>query len=351
MMQARTLGLPLAALLVLCLLPSVAAARPRAALLDPAKLGRSPVKIRDSVVRGEVRATAASYGGYITAFNGERVRVLLSDRYAPNNSVLQSWADFLARLPHGSELGSVTVYVAPLEEMTSICSAEANACYDSDQQVMVVVGDVPPDGTPIEELAAHEYGHHIANNRNNAPWAAFAYGPKNWASYNNVCANTEAGSFFPGDERAGYRFNPGEGWAESYRVFSGGDPSVWGIVDETFRPDADARNYIWQDIYRPWGSYTTQTRRGSFAARARTRGRTYKFSTFRDGRARIYLTGSPGLDVDLFVYDGDGRVLGRSRGRSSREKLSPTICGEASIRVQVYHYGGSGRYTLALRKP
>src|SRR5439155_24542812 len=104
------------------------------------------------------------------------------------------------------------------DEVTSICSSDADACYDPQSETIVLPGEPPPDATPVEELAAHEYGHHVANNRDNPPWDAETWGPKRWASYEGVCPRVRNGTAFPGDEGANYDLNPGEGFAESYRV-------------------------------------------------------------------------------------------------------------------------------------
>ena len=65
-------------------------------------------------------------------------------------------------------------------------------------------------------MIAHEYGHHIAAHRSNAPLEALDFGPKRWSSYELVCSNTIDGKLAPGDQGANYLSNPGEAWAEAY---------------------------------------------------------------------------------------------------------------------------------------
>ena len=65
-------------------------------------------------------------------------------------------------------------------------------------------------------MITHEYGHHIAAHRSNAPLAALDFGPKRWSSYELVCSNTIDGKLAPGDEGDNYLSNPGEAWAEAY---------------------------------------------------------------------------------------------------------------------------------------
>ena len=58
-------------------------------------------------------ATAWDGGRFATA-SGEGVTVLVSPAYGSDSGVGQRWADFFASLVHGSELGLLTAYIAPL---------------------------------------------------------------------------------------------------------------------------------------------------------------------------------------------------------------------------------------------
>src|SRR5438034_7045369 len=77
-----------------------------------------------------------------------------------------------------------------------------------------------PDGTSKETVLVHELGHNVAANRDNAPWSAVDWGTKRWATYMNVCARHDAGTAFPGDEADHYLLNPGEAFAETYRLLN-----------------------------------------------------------------------------------------------------------------------------------
>jgi hypothetical protein len=181
------------------------------------------------------RAQATAYGGDYVAYTGEAVRVLTSDAFAPDDSVNQSWADFIAGLVHGFEIGRVTVYVAPLWEVQARCDEFSNACYLYASDLLIVPGDETGDGASLEDVAAHEYGHHIASWRKNPPWNAFDFGPKRWASYERICPRILEGSAFIGDPNT-YHLDPGEAVAEAYQVLNGGQ---WGgIVDDSFLPNA-----------------------------------------------------------------------------------------------------------------
>src|SRR3954451_8011026 len=182
------------ALLVLAA-PAPAGAKPEATRVARSDLGTaSRGGVRDRVLtpgsapaKRAARAPKKGSGGCSRPSAAEPVHVFTSPRYAPDNSVNQSYADFLGGLVHRNELHSVVVYVAPYDEMQSICSPEADACYSDGDNMLVVTGGTPPDGTAIADLLAHEYGHHIANHRHNDVGPASDYGPEYWSSYQHVC--------------------------------------------------------------------------------------------------------------------------------------------------------------------
>ncbi len=102
----------------------------------------------------------------------------------------------------------------------------------------------------------HEYGHHIANHRSNAPWAAIDWGPKRWASASNVCAKVTRREAYPGDEGSNYALNPGEAWAETYRLLqerkAGITTSTWPIIAPSFYPNEAALRAAELDVVQPW---------------------------------------------------------------------------------------------------
>src|SRR4029079_13414445 len=62
-------------------------------------------------------------GGKLGTATGESVTVYVSDSYPPEQVAPQTWADFFAGLPHGRELASVSVRIAPLAEIAEMCGA------------------------------------------------------------------------------------------------------------------------------------------------------------------------------------------------------------------------------------
>lgn len=311
------------------------------------------VSFRDGTLsRTAARKASGSWqGGPVVSSTGDRISVYVSDAYPADR--LQRWADFFSALPHGSELGSLTAYVAPLDEVASMCGPDALGCYWSNRLVTIgeTVGSVS-----AEEVATHEYGHHIASNRDNSPWQAVDWGTKRWASYANICARSKAGSVYPGDEDAWYRLNPGEAFAEVYRVMvetkRGTSVFTWSLVDSSFLPDAGALRAAEEDVLKPWSaSPPTQ-----IAARFRPKGPkiwTRKVATPLDGIFSLRLTIPQGALYDATVLAADGKtVVAQPLWSGNREKSATfQICGERSLTIRVARSGAPGRFSIALARP
>lgn len=319
---------------------------------DFAALGRTPVaSIRDRVLRDDrtlsARRLRAGHGGPYTASTGEAVNVFLSDAYPVDESVNQRWAEFIARLVHGSEIAKVNVYVAPYAEVQSACrSTEADACYLLASQQLVVPGEAPPDGVPVEEIVAHEYGHHIALNRINSPWPAIAFGTKRWASYENVCRRVLDHTAFPGDEGANYVRNPGEAFAEAYRVLNDRKAPLSSVqlpwfLDASFAPDASALTLVEQDVRQPWLRATVATWRGRLAARHVRR---QVVPTPRDGIAQFVLH-APAGSVLAVVDPSTNKVLAAARVR-----IRYGVCGERKLGL-VVGLAKRGNFSVTISRP
>jgi hypothetical protein len=355
---ARALSAVVVAVLIVAL-PASASTRLHAQPPDRSRLGQKPLVVRDTplppagrhVLKRATRDAAFSGGDYPVG-GGETVTVLLSPSYVPDGSVGQSWADLLASFAHNWELSSVTVILMPYNEVTAICGTEADACYDPQQEQIVLPGDDPPDGTPVEELAAHEYGHHIANNRDNTPWSAYEWGPKRWASYEGVCPRVRAGTAVPGAENPDqYGLNPGEAFAESYRVLNGGQ-EPWVRVDASWFPDSTDLDLIAADVNDPYAGPTTKSWGRRFRPHARARDQYVYVNTPLDGSLEVRLRGRGSLDGDLFVYDAaNGNLIAKRRAYGHDETLRTTVCGPSRLVVDVFRYSGTGAYSLRVTRP
>jgi hypothetical protein len=309
--------------------------------------GRTP-----TVPNLDIRSFASWGGPYLTPA-GEAVTISVSDSYAQDPARPQQWANFLGSLEHGSELAKLTLILAPLREVQGYCGRNAYACYSPEQQTMVAPGDPPDPTTSVESIVAHEYGHHVATNRTNPPWESVAYGPKRWASYQQVCQQTEAGQYYPGAEDSHYALNPGEGWAESYRVLNerrlGLLESSWDIVTRAFYPDDGAFAAMEQDITSPWRANTVSTASGKFQRNAKAT-RTSTLATTLDGNVAVTLRTPTTLRARLDLLAG-AKSLGTVTTAGAAKAVRTTICGTRSLTARVTRVAGSGRYSLTFSRP
>lgn len=352
-MTMRAVRLLLAS--IAALLASAAVANAGAPPLEPVShddLGRTPVSIHDSVLPRHprrLRAVQASRTPYVRAANGELVRVSASPRLHATSATLRSYATLFASFVHGSELGSVTVYLAPYSEMRDVCGADADSCFSPSDDEIVLIGQTPPDGTPIAEIAAHEYGHHIALHRSNRPWDAGDWGPKRWATYEGVCSRYLDGTAFPGDEGRYYDLNPGEAWAETNRVLNGGsDP--WVRIDRSFAPDSHALLLARRDILRPYRGANNTYRRSSFRPGGSGRA-SYHLSAPLDGTDSISLHSRGNLDADLYVYSNN-RLVAKSAHSGRAELVHITGgCGWGRVTIEVRRRHGTGSFVLHTALP
>jgi hypothetical protein len=302
-------------------------------------------------VAGAVGAPAAhAWGGTYTTSTGETVRVTVSDRYPLDHAFAQSWADYLASLRHGPELARVTLHLASFTEVQFVCGLDALACYNFQRELITAPRDDIPDGPSAQAIVAHEYGHHITRNRLNPPWDPLSYGTKRWASRIGVCAGVDAGRLFPGGLGPRYRLDPGEVFAESYRLLNelraGRPETAWDIVDASLRPNGAALAALEQDVVDPWTRPTLERRSGTFRARG-TATRSFALATPLDGRIRIKLRAPAKMRLRLSLYDTRSKTIVATGGR----RLQTNVCGHRSLAVRVSRQAGAGRFSLRISKP
>lgn len=291
------------------------------------------------------RLTAAGFwGGPVTAATGETVTLYFSNTYPQDPALQQQWANFLSQLVHGPELPLLQAYLMPLNEVQSYCGRAALACYSSNDSTLIAPATDPEGNVSAEAVVAHEYGHHVATHRNDAPWAAVDYGTKRWASYENVCSRTASGELHPGaEDQTNYTTNPGEAFAETYRVLNehklGLPETPWNIVSTRLYPDATALALLEQDVTQPWTGPTTTTYRG-------TSGHTYALPTPLDGNMTVKIAAARKTRVQLKVGSTSTTTpLGGSR------VVTQVVCGQRTANVRVKRVAGNGGYTLTVAKP
>ena len=286
-------------------------------------------------------------GRYATG-SGTAVRVSISPAYASDPGAAQRWAEFFASLVHGPELADLDAYIAPLPEVESICHGDAFGCYRANH--LVAMGEAS-HGISAASVATHEYGHHVAFHRLNPPWMALDWGTKRWATAMRVCGRAAAGTAFPGAEDTRYSLNPGEAFAEAYRVMNEmqqGLPLTWPIVDPSFAPDAAALEAIRADVLQPWTGPTVRTIRGRFAPGHRAW--TLKLSVPLDGSVSLQLTGAAG-DLQLLADDGRTTLARGSWTPAGAKAIQYVDCGRRSLVLRVTRSGAARRFRLNISMP
>jgi hypothetical protein len=276
---------------------------PIAALAFPALASAAPLKDR---VFERVSARASQTPTSYPTGDGTMIRIVAADP-----AVAQRYATFVGTLPHGAELAQLRIVVVAAADVGAACGSREDdgtvACYGANDKTMIVP-DAAPAGSDysIEYVIAHEYGHHIAAHRSNAPLPALDYGPKRWASYELVCVNSMRGRLAPGDEGDDYLANPGEAWAEAYArlVFPN---EAWRFTP-LLRPTQGALLAAMADVTQPWTRRTVVTFSGSGT-------KAFRFPLTLDGAFTVTLQAPRGTKYDLILRAGGDEVERSSKGR------------------------------------
>jgi hypothetical protein len=325
---------------------SPAAERPTAKRLSVFGLGQGIGHVRSRVVQRQLHFLSlppGAWGGVYTVKSGAQVTIQSSGEYPVDPAVNQAAADFVDSLVHGSEISAVKIYLAPPAEVGILCyTQEADGCYFPATGQIIAVGEDTPWST-VEEVVTHEYGHHLASNRNNDPWPAVTYGTKRWATYEGVCQKEAAGAAFPGDEGEHYFQNPGESFAESFKRLNeaklGLPETPWGY-DPMFTPDATALAAIEQDVLKPWKRTSLKHMSGRFTRRGQQK--TFNFNTPLDGVFAAELRGPRGSKLTV---SGPSEVKRYSAGLAAG-----LVCGQRTVTAR-FTAGGAGRYAAATLIP
>ena len=296
---------------------------------------------------GRQRLSALHWRSFRASAGAATIRV--SPAYGDSNGIASRWSAYFDSLVHGSELAALNAYVAPLAEVQQICGgADVLGCYGDNH---LVIPDQLAGPVAATSVATHEYGHHVANNRVNAPWRAIDWGTKRWATAEHVCERVAARTAFPGDEGDAYMLNPGEAFAESYRLLnetSAGLPLTWPIVDPSFLPDAAALQALREDVLNPWTGATVTTRRITLSRAARTW--TMRVDTPLDGLVHVQV--KPGSDDVALLAPDTRALLAQGSWTSSGSKAADfTVCGRRSVVLRVTRHSAARRFTLQLSAP
>jgi hypothetical protein len=276
-----------------------------------------------------------TWGGTVTATNGETVTIDISTSFPEDPALQLQWADYMTTLLHGPELADVTVVLTTARGVAIVCGRSALACYLGNTRTLYApFADVEGEAT-AKSIVAHEYGHHIARAQSNAPWPAIDWGTKRWATAMGVCAGVRGARLFPGDEGRNYLLNPGEGFAESYRLLNeqllGLVPTAWMIVDTKLMPSQAALDALRQDVVSPWTGPHVETRTGSFPKNPAVKTKVFTFATPLDGSLAVSI-----------------KAPAKTTFRTS---YNPSICGKRTTTVTVTRVKGQGAFTLSALIP
>jgi len=300
-----------------------------------------------AVALASAAAAAAVTGGPYTTPSGATVQVFASDSYPADDARNQTWADFLDGLLHGPELSSVTLHLVPPSELQERCGRAALACYSPFRRTILFSPEDSPGRPTARSVLAHEYGHHVAASRLNTPWTAVDWGPKRWASAAGVCQREQDGTAFPGDERENYRLNPGEAFAEAYRVVNerrlGLPESAWGTVASSWYPDEDDLRAVEEDVVDPW----TGSESATFSSTLRPGKGRYRFTiaTPHDGVIGLTLRAPRTGAFELRLYEQGTLVA------TTRRTIRLTVCGERTFLASVVRLKGQGAFTVDVSRP
>ncbi|MFN8203537.1 MAG: hypothetical protein U0S48_13285 [Solirubrobacteraceae bacterium] len=337
----------LAAAVLLALLPAAAQAAP-SGLTDR-------VADTHAVRRAQARAAQNDATIAVATKEGYSVNVAFDNGLAVDEPLARSYVDFLDALPHGTELAKLEIVVATPRRVGRLCGGEPVdgilACYGNQQMVVPSTGlqTTTTDGTyTTAYVLTHEYGHHIAANRDNQGFSAIDYGPKYWASYELVCDHTLQRRLAPGDEGQSYLRNPGEAWAEVYARLTFPD-QPWRWTD-LLRPDAAALAAARRDVLTPWTGNASKR----FVMSGSQSTQSFDVPLTLDGRLSAIVRGRPGSDVGLRVTSGRQQV-GHSDDRGARHQWTMASgCRERpteTLTFTVTRTSGHGPVTLLVSYP
>lgn len=350
----RRLSVPLPLLLALAV-PGTASATGRSAqpLVD---LAPQQTAFRDHVgpaTRAQARAAGDSLAVAYRTADGQTVSVRFSKSYTPDAAIAQTYVDFLGRLPHGTELSRLKMYIATPQEVQAYCGGQDGtlACYDPSVSRMTVPGEQTADdgsGVTSSYVIAHEYGHHIARYRNNMPFPALSFGPKYWASLERVCLHTINGRFVPGDEGERYRDNPGEAWADTFAHLT--YPAVRWQFTPLLKPTKASRAAALKDVLTPWTKPVTTVFRGRFE-RGGPRTQVFQVQLRLDGALTIKLAGPRDTNFDIAVTSM-GHHEGETSGPHSTDRYQVMYaCREVDserVNIKIRRRHGFGAFSATV---
>ena len=267
----------------------------------------------------------------------------------------------ISSLPHGPELAHLHLYAATGEEITGLCGEGTMACYDPASERMVVSAESEEvGGISRASVIAHEYGHHIANNRAGGIWSAFDEGTLRWSTYERVCERKREGLAFPGNEGAHYWENPGEAFAQSYSQLV--DPQSTWNYSPLFAPDPTALRKLREDVVDPVEPTETTWTHGDpgrpgdaaigDALALDPTSVSTELKVPYDGRVRVRLRAGAARFRLSLVDPATGETLAEADpGTGGITRLRYADCGLRSVQLVATPLGADAPFTASVRIP
>jgi hypothetical protein len=162
------------------------------------------------------------------------------------------------------------------------------------------------------------------------------------------------GEAFPGNQRERYRQNPGEAWAEAYRLMDERKAGIvngsWTVVSSSFYPTEADLQAVERDVREPW----TAGRR-SEARRVLRRGQVWwiPVSTPLDGAIAATVTIPRGGRHEAVLLAANRRTLIKRGGVAGprTRRIAGMVCGQRSAFIRVTQRGAPGLVTVAVATP
>jgi len=316
------------------------------------------VLARPSTSSARISATASTQRYPINDGSGATVAIAVTAGCAVACEAAdpQPIADFIGTLVHGPEVELLTIQVDTPFQLGLDCGFEAEACYYNGENKMVISGEpwTSIGGASREFVIAHEYGHHVAQHRENpAPFpAAIEWGPPRWASQERVCQGWRWGTLFPDPDEYGehYYSHPGEAFAEAFAHNRFPQSRVRWRWTGYLKPTPATFEAIVEDVLDPWRARRTLTIRGRFPARGAA---VHWLQTPLDGRLSLWPESLRRRGYRVVLRNSNGRVLRTSRqGIGPQRRLDYTVCGQSRLGIAIKPSRRSaGTYELQIQRP
>ena len=273
-------------------------------------------------------------GGPITTSTGETVDVRVSDALPLETSTPEGWAEFLTR---------------PDARPRDLAADDVHRHVRRDPGDLRLAGARLLRPQRDGRASASCAGGHRARRRSSATSTATTSpstgstrrGPRSTGGRSGGRApptsarGSPAGRRFPGDGGSNYSRNPGEAWAEVYRLMderkAGITTATWPIIEQSFYPSEAALQAAELDVLQPWTTPSTTVSTRVFGKRT-AKVWWIPLSTPLDGDLRISATMPRGGTHEVALvacrsaHGRPARAVGRPAGQAARRHgLRPAL--------------------------